>query len=291
MSLFAQEFVATLVLFTFAALALMVMRDRGCFRADAFAQAPNRQTGLVLFDLFIGVWILVLFSMAVRPVLELLEVVAFEDNRPVLPLLPRQVAIMSIVGVILTQVPVCVFIIVRVSQVTLGLRELGLVPRRLGRDLAAGLLAFPAAMVIVLATSWIFSVLSEIAGQPAPAVGHDMLKALLDSTDPVATAIMVVSAVVLAPVFEEIIFRGLMQSALLTTLGGGQRWLTILLASLFFAIVHGGVATWQVMPGLFILGVMLGWLYERHGSLWPCIVLHALFNLGNIGLGIITTRQ
>ena len=56
-------------------------------------------------------------------------------------------------------------------------------------------------------------------------------------------------------------------------------------ASLVFAMIHANFKTgenWQVLPGLFVLALILGWLYERSGSLWPGIVVHIGFNALNV---------
>jgi membrane protease YdiL (CAAX protease family) len=41
------------------------------------------------------------------------------------------------------------------------------------------------------------------------------------------------------------------------------------------------------LPGLLVLAVVLGWLYERWGSLLPCVLVHALFNSGNCALALL----
>jgi membrane protease YdiL (CAAX protease family) len=52
----------------------------------------------------------------------------------------------------------------------------------------------------------------------------------------------------------------------------------ILSASALFAVVHLGAAPAYALPALFTIGVILGWWYEKTGSLWPCIAAHAAFN-------------
>jgi membrane protease YdiL (CAAX protease family) len=42
-----------------------------------------------------------------------------------------------------------------------------------------------------------------------------------------------------------------------------------------FAAVHSNVEHW---PALFVLGVGMGYAYEKSGSLWRPIFIHALFN-------------
>jgi membrane protease YdiL (CAAX protease family) len=90
--------------------------------------------------------------------------------------------------------------------------------------------------------------------------------------------LIVVSAVVLAPVAEELMFRGLLQSALRRL--GASPWLAIAGASVIFAAFHWGQL--KDMPALAALAVGLGYSYERTGRLYPSMLMHALFNAVSI---------
>jgi len=90
-----------------------------------------------------------------------------------------------------------------------------------------------------------------------------------------AVAALWTSAVAIAPLAEEMFFRGIVQTLVLNV--WRRRWLAIGLASLAFSAVHFPQP--QAMPALAVLAVLLGYLYERTGSLVPPIVVHALFNL------------
>lgn len=84
-----------------------------------------------------------------------------------------------------------------------------------------------------------------------------------------------VGAAVIAPVAEELFFRGLVQTYLVNA--WGRRWRAVIVSSGLFALVHTGQP--YAMPALFALSLLLGFLYERRGALvWP-IALHAVFNL------------
>lgn len=83
----------------------------------------------------------------------------------------------------------------------------------------------------------------------------------------------VLLGVVMAPLFEEIAFRGLI-------LGGLQRsltlWESLVVSAFAFAMVHLAVPSLVThLP----LGLYLGWLRHRSGSLWPPIYAHACYNL------------
>lgn len=100
---------------------------------------------------------------------------------------------------------------------------------------------------------------------------HSLLVALEEMT-PLYKTIIAFSAVILAPLMEELFFRGLLQSMLRKYI---HPWFTIIIASIIFAGVHGEP---QNLPALFALGIALGYNYERCGRLWPAILIHMLFN-------------
>lgn len=283
-----EDIVAHAVFPVAGAAALLVFRSRGFLRPDVFIDTKPRETGIVLMDLFIGVWIILGCSAMLSAVFTALNV-ALPSAEP--PPTLREFAVAPLIGQAVTQLPVVLFLLWRVSQVPSGVREVGLLPRRPLREIFSGAFALLAAMPMVLGASAICVVISNLMGQKPPSVGHELLEKLLTSTDAVATTLMVISAVVFAPILEEIIFRGLVQSALLAWLGWQSRWLAIFIAAAVFSLIHAGVASWHVLPGLFILGLILGWLYEKHGSLLPSVVLHVLFNLANIGLGLLQVKE
>lgn len=85
--------------------------------------------------------------------------------------------------------------------------------------------------------------------------------------------VAVFSAVVAAPLVEELFFRGLLQRLVhrLT----GLPVLAIVVASLAFMAIH---SPWTTQPSIFVLSVFLGWVYFRSGSILAPIAMHALFN-------------
>lgn len=84
-----------------------------------------------------------------------------------------------------------------------------------------------------------------------------------------------VLAVGLAPVVEEIFFRGLFYTALKQA---GYPRLALLGSSLVFGIIHNNLTSF--IP-LTVFAMFLIWLYEKTGNLISCIVAHASFNLIN----------
>jgi membrane protease YdiL (CAAX protease family) len=89
--------------------------------------------------------------------------------------------------------------------------------------------------------------------------------------------LIIVTAVAIVPAFEEMLFRGLLQTMLRSILL--KPWLSIVIASGLFALVHTNAGHW---PGLFMLSLSMGYAYEKSGSLLRPIFIHCLFNATSI---------
>jgi membrane protease YdiL (CAAX protease family) len=99
---------------------------------------------------------------------------------------------------------------------------------------------------------------------------------------PVAFIILaVVTAAVLTPLWEEVLFRGAILSGLLRRFGP---FLAVVLSAAVFASVHLVVLTF---PYLFCLGIALALLRRFHRNLWAPVVLHAVNN-GLVALIVVT---
>ena len=105
---------------------------------------------------------------------------------------------------------------------------------------------------------------------------HQMLTMIAEGSRAQQIAI-IIAAVVLAPLGEEMFFRGLLQTLLRKYLH--SPWLAVVLSSVAFAAVHLPI---QTMPPIFVLSIVLGYNYERCGRLYASILMHALFNAANI---------
>jgi CAAX protease family protein len=84
----------------------------------------------------------------------------------------------------------------------------------------------------------------------------------------------VVMIVMLAPVAEELFFRGFVFAGLRSR---WPLWSSSLVSGLIFGLVHAPTGITTVVP-LAALGFALCWLYDRTGSLWPCVIAHAINN-------------
>ncbi len=93
------------------------------------------------------------------------------------------------------------------------------------------------------------------------------------------------AALVVAPIVEEILFRGLLQRWLVKKWGP---WIGILVASAVFGLVH---RIPQQMVAGFCMGAILGWTYWRTGSLLSAMLLHAINNALSVFLTLFESER
>ncbi|HUG74414.1 MAG TPA: CPBP family intramembrane glutamic endopeptidase [Acidimicrobiia bacterium] len=97
--------------------------------------------------------------------------------------------------------------------------------------------------------------------------------------------LVAVGLVVLGPLVEEVLFRGV----LLRALERRSRFIAVYGSALLFAAAHAfDPAAWFMLPSLFVLGVVLGYEVLRTGRLGRVVAIHAGFNslaLGGLIVG------
>ena len=118
---------------------------------------------------------------------------------------------------------------------------------------------------LVLAAQWAGSFFGD--GQSQPLLDFWLGTALWEDR-----LLVVVMALVVAPVCEEVIFRGYLFQVARRYVGMG--W-AILAVSLLFAAIHVHLPAFL---GLFVLAVALNLVYVRVGVIWAPIVMHSAFN-------------
>ena len=80
---------------------------------------------------------------------------------------------------------------------------------------------------------------------------------------------------ILAPIAEEMVFRGAILRSLLKAFSPQMHWLAIILSALLFGVVHGNLPQGC---HAFAIGLLLGWLYYRTDSIVPGVVFHWVNN-------------
>lgn len=141
--------------------------------------------------------------------------------------------------------------------------------RSLGLAALATIIVLPLAWLLGEASARIFSWLHVATAEQLP------VKALKETVSVPQKIIFGGTAIVIAPVGEELLFRGLAFSFLKQW---GWRRCAWWGPSIFFAVMHQNL---QVFASLVMLALLLTWLYEKTGTLLAPIVAHSLFNAVN----------
>jgi membrane protease YdiL (CAAX protease family) len=134
-----------------------------------------------------------------------------------------------------------------------------------------------------LMATWVtFVVFSAVWAAALGVTENDDLPQELGADDSTTALVFVALLVcVAAPIAEELFFRGFLFTAL-------RRWIGVIGGAVVTGAVFGGIHAGSADPvflvPLGVFGLLLCLLYQRTGSLIPCIVLHALNNALALGV-------
>lgn len=150
-------------------------------------------------------------------------------------------------------------------------RDLGFRGVRLWKDFCVGLVGYLAVLPLFILVLLVLVVLAQfLAYEPPP---HPLVEVFLEEEhSPGVIAYSIFLACVAGPFFEEIFFRGFCYPAFKKRWGVG--WALVGSAAFFGAIHQNTFAFWPI----FVLGLVLGYLYEKRGTLAPSIALHIVHN-------------
>jgi membrane protease YdiL (CAAX protease family) len=158
-------------------------------------------------------------------------------------------------------------------------------PRGTARSILLGLgLAIPA-WIGATTLGYILTRLLELLGR-SPEVG--VVEEAIARLDP---TVLILAVILVAPVAEELFFRGVVLNAWLREYGERR---AILGSAALFAAIHANPTTWDAFIGsavsvvpIFGLGLALAVLYRRTGSLLAAMALHAGFNAISLTLALL----
>jgi len=104
---------------------------------------------------------------------------------------------------------------------------------------------------------------------------HEVVSLLLTSGSFIMRIIVIG---LIAPVAEELLFRGLIQNRLCAWM---PTWVAVLLTNALFGLIH-----FNLLQGLyaFVIGIFYSLLYLRYRNLWILIIGHVAFNLASVVL-------
>ncbi len=200
----------------------------------------------------------------------------FPDDAVVLTTGRGQLTLMgSLVLLTATQVALLIAagLLVFWPQALAGVRLIG--RQRLGRSILVGVgWGIPAWVIASLLAELVSDLLGRAGIQPQPEVAQQVL----GTANP---GVAVLATVIVAPIAEEVFFRGVALNAWTREYGARR---AIVGSAVLFALIHGSLIA--VLP-IFGLGVALAAVYRRTGNLASSIALHATFNGISVALALL----
>jgi len=180
-------------------------------------------------------------------------------------------AILMAVGYLFCGVCTIALIVYRIGRRRVW-ELLGVKRHRVAASIGQGIAGFG---VVVALLAIALSVLGQLGIERiVPLAPQAPLEVFLETRNPLTFAIYFVLVGILAPVIEELIFRGFVYPGL-------RRIMTVpaaaLASALIFAAVHIAVPVGSLLA-ITLIGVVLAYLYERSGSLIAPMVTHAMYN-------------
>jgi membrane protease YdiL (CAAX protease family) len=272
---------AAITVFALALAGLLLFFYRGWHRLNTAPAGRVSLPTLTAFALFIGMY---LASRAGAMIALQLADISLTDDGSLPDLSLRQIAIVQ-TGVYAAQG------IVACAYVWLPIRWPGRArvadarPSRLKASFI-GAIALVIAWPAALATSALVSVVS---GAEPDAIAHELLAKMVDEPGGIWLIMVGAQAVIAAPIVEEITYRGILQQGLVAA--EVPRWISIAITSAIFATMHMQSVEPQALAALFVLSLGFGYVYERTGRLIAPIVMHMLFNAGNLAMALISNAS
>lgn len=205
--------------------------------------------------LFLGMQVAVMLPLAVAAGIQ--EAIGGQgDGDQLYQLLMDDTMTFSLISGVLTLLVILIFYYVRrkFPSEALWLRRVPAPTLWEGAALAPGLYLVVTVVLFVLPDAWTESYNEASAGLGTGGV------------------LGVLAVVLVAPIVEEFIFRGLIMTRLSRAMPG---WLAILLSAAVFGACHGH-PVWFAYA--FLLGVAFGLMDWKAGSIWPSILGHVTFN-------------
>lgn len=158
----------------------------------------------------------------------------------------------------------------------------GMNPAALVRSVPAALAAYVGILPVIFVTALAVHLFFYWAGYPVTL--QDVVIIFMEPQPDLSLALLLALAILVAPVVEEMLFRGVLLPALMKKMSAGA---AVAVSSLVFSVLHFHLPS--TVP-LFVLSTVLSLLYIHARSLWAPIMLHALFNGASVAMVLLIAQ-
>lgn len=221
-----------------------------------------------------------------RPLMETFALYFFLQNVPPYLFAERWRMLWLLIPLELLPLASLAWLYTQLKPLGLDFGEIGLRWRGWWKEVGWGIAGYLTAFPWLAGALFVFALVLKNFRLPRPY--HPIQDALERGPNAVVLIFLFIIAAVLAPVMEEIFFRGALHGAL-------RRWwgslVGAVLSATFFALLHPQAATLPIfgLP-IFVLGALFSCMYELRGSIIPNIVAHGINNGLVLAVYVMVTR-
>jgi len=173
---------------------------------------------------------------------------------------------------------------IAITSFDMGLKGFGVIFKNILKDISAAFVNYIAVFPLVMFGLWVVVYAATLIKGPDYQFPVNETLDLLSGEGSTTFKVMLIgTAALVVPIFEEFLFRGLFRSTLRRQLE--SPWTAIILSSIAFVVMHPPMHWLALVP----LSVGMGYAYEKSGSLIRSIMIHVIFNSVNIASALLTT--
>lgn len=155
-------------------------------------------------------------------------------------------------------------------------------PEKPSRCLSA--VSIPAIIIMFVGLQYVIEFLLSLVATFLPSVMENYNSLMQNSGLGEVSALTVIAVVIIGPIVEELVFRG-MTLRLALKFSNGKFWIANIIQAFMFGLAH-----MNIVQGIyaFLLGMFLGYIYKKYCSLYASMAGHIAFNLfGSVGSSLL----
>ncbi len=177
-----------------------------------------------------------------------------------------------VLDMLVSEIVAVFFIFRKLSEYGIGIGDFGFRSRNSIRYIFWGITCYLMFLPLYFFTNFLVLKLSQILAVELKPQDVFSLLTQTSGFSPAQLRLLILFVAVIGPLVEEIFFRGFLYRALRRKMGVS---FALLISAVLFSLIHFNV---MVFFPILWLGIILGLLLEKTGSLVPCVIMHIMVN-------------